>query len=91
MKDFYDIWSLSRQFEFNAEDLAEAIRLTFKTRGTELPEVIDAFTDEFAQEKQVQWTAFRKRLGQDHVPELFKDVIRELNAFLISIIKKYGR
>ncbi len=34
MKDFYDIWLLSRQFDFAGERLAEAIRLTFNRRGT---------------------------------------------------------
>lgn len=37
MKDFYDIWLLSRQFDFNGPALAEAIRLTFERRGTALP------------------------------------------------------
>ncbi len=27
MKDFYDIWVLSRQFDFSGKDLAQAIRL----------------------------------------------------------------
>jgi predicted nucleotidyltransferase component of viral defense system len=34
MKDFYDIWLLSRQFNFAGNSLAEAIRLTFERRGT---------------------------------------------------------
>ncbi len=37
MKDFYDIYTLSRQFDFKGDMLAEAIRLTFKNRGTEIP------------------------------------------------------
>jgi len=37
MKDFYDIWLLSRQFDFDGPRLTEAIRLTFERRGTELP------------------------------------------------------
>lgn len=30
MKDFYDIWLLSRQFSFESTKLAEAVKLTFK-------------------------------------------------------------
>ena len=44
MKDFYDIWLLSRQFDFNGKELAEAIRLTLDHRGTVIPEIIIAFT-----------------------------------------------
>jgi hypothetical protein len=29
MKDFYDIWLLSRQFNFDGVKLSEAVRLTF--------------------------------------------------------------
>ncbi len=36
MKDFYDVWRLSRQFEFDKSVLAEAIAQTFNHRGTEL-------------------------------------------------------
>ena len=82
MKDFYDIWLLSRQFDFNGKDLAEAVRLTFKQRGTVLPEQIEAFRRDFAEVKQTQWAAFRKRLQQEHVPVSFQEVTRALETFL---------
>jgi hypothetical protein len=34
MKDFYDIWLLSRQFDFEEEKLAEAIRLALERRSS---------------------------------------------------------
>jgi hypothetical protein len=86
MKDFYDIWLLSRQFDFNGKDLAEAVRLTFKQRGTDLPEQIEAFSRDFAEVKQTQWVAFRKRLQQEHVPVSFQDVTRTLGIFLAPIV-----
>jgi hypothetical protein len=58
MKDFYDIWLLSRQFDFDGVKLTEAIRRTFERRGTKLPLEIEAFAEPFIQEKQTQWTAF---------------------------------
>ena len=82
MKDFYDIWLLSRQFEFDRETLAEAIRLTFNQRGTALPQAIEAFSPDFAAAKQVQWAAFRKRLGQEHIPTSFGEVVGGVEAFL---------
>jgi hypothetical protein len=82
MKDFYDIWLLSRQFEFDGVELAEAVRLTFENRGTEIPEVITAFTEGFVESKQTQWAAFFKRLGQGHVPANFAEVVAGVEAFL---------
>jgi len=40
MKDFYDIWLLFRQFSFELSSFGEAVKLTFKQRGTELSEPI---------------------------------------------------
>lgn len=87
MKDFYDIWLLSRQFAFELDKLAEAVKLTFKQRGTELAEPIDAFTEAFAASHQAQWTAFRKRLKQEHLPEFLAEITAEVEAFIRPIIK----
>ena len=38
IKDFYDIWSLSRAREFDGATLAAAILATFPRRTTTLPE-----------------------------------------------------
>lgn len=49
MKDIYDIWVLSREFEFEGATLGAAIRATFKRRRTELAAAAPvALTDEFA-------------------------------------------
>jgi len=37
MKDFYDIWILSRSFDFNDDRLARAITATFERRETPIP------------------------------------------------------
>lgn len=87
MKDFYDIWLLSRQFAFEFNRLAEAVKLTFKQRGTELAEPIDAFSEAFAASRQPLWTAFSKRFKQEHLPESFEDIITEVEAFIRPILK----
>lgn len=85
MKDFYDIWLLSRQFDFDGPSLTEAVRLTFNQRGTAMPDEIEAFTETFAETKQTQWQAFHRRLGQDHVPAPFIQVVRVLSIFLAPV------
>ncbi len=87
MKDFYDIWLLSRQFEFELSTLSEAIRLTFRQRGTELNGPVDAFSVDFITSRQPIWAAFRKRLKQEHVPESFREMATEVEIFLEPIIK----
>lgn len=90
MKDFYDIWLLSRQFNFNGPRLTEAIRLTFERRGTELPAGIDAFTKPFIEAKQIQWAAFRKRLEQEYVPTSFKEIVTSVDSFLSPIVAVFS-
>ena len=51
MKDFYDIWFLSRKFSFEGVTLAEAVRLTFQHRGTKFPDKIEIFGEPFIKEK----------------------------------------
>jgi hypothetical protein len=36
LKDYFDVWALSRQFDFEGEVLSEAIAKTFSNRGTEI-------------------------------------------------------
>jgi hypothetical protein len=64
MKDFYDIWALSRAFEFEAATLGAAIRATFDRRQTELASATPAgLTEKFAENpmKIRQWQAFVRR------------------------------
>ena len=86
MKDFYGIWLLSRQFDFNGPKLTEAIRLTFERRSTAPPSAIEAFTDPFLNDRQTQWAAFRNRLQQDHVPATLKDIGVSLDRFLSPVV-----
>ncbi len=61
IKDFYDIWLLSQNLEFQGEVLAEAVKTTFANRLTSLPvNPPNALTARFAgnQAKINQWKAF---------------------------------
>jgi predicted nucleotidyltransferase component of viral defense system len=60
MKDFYDLVHLARHQSFNASILADAIRLTFTTRGTLLADRTLIFGDSFANDhgRETQWVAF---------------------------------
>ena len=84
MKDFFDIWVLSRAHEFNGDSLARAIAATFDRRKTPIP--IDpptALTQSFAEDpgKQQQWTSFAQSIELE--PALFAHVVEDLATFLM--------
>jgi len=85
MKDFYDLWTLARDYEFDGTILAKAIRSTFKRRATALPIKLPvALTQEFASDrtKRTQWRAFvaKGKLLIEAPP--LSDVIALLQNFL---------
>lgn len=89
MKDFYDIWLLSRSAEFAGEDLAKAIRATFERRKTDIPTTLpDALTPAFANDpaKQQQWTAFVENVAID--PSTLFDVTQQIALFLMPHAEK---
>lgn len=83
MKDFYDLWYLSRNFEFAGDTLVKAIRATFARRKTELPDSTPhAFSDDFSKIKAVQWGAFlrKSQLGPIEMPAVIESIHRFANA-----------
>lgn len=84
MKDFYDIWILSRSFAFDGDRLARAIAATFARRGTEIPtELPDALSPAFAadEQKQQQWNVFVESVSVE--PGTLADVVGDLAVFLM--------
>ncbi|MBS3907608.1 MAG: nucleotidyl transferase AbiEii/AbiGii toxin family protein [Syntrophaceae bacterium] len=89
MKDFYDMWLLSRLFEFDGRTLCEAVRNTFNRRSTALPVGLPiAFTDEFrkSSQKLTQWRAFVRNSKPENIPKDFDTVIGEVAAFLMPVV-----
>lgn len=86
MKDYFDIWHLSRSFEFDGKELGKSIRATFKRRKTELPSgVLLGLAEEFSNDKvkQTQWRAFwKKSVRQEPVPEL-PEVVAVVREFVM--------
>ncbi len=85
MKDFYDIWMLARQFDFDQRQLHEALFHTFNNRRTDLPDNVTAFSKDFISAKATQWKAFRRKLHQESVPENFDEVVTTVKDFLTPV------
>jgi hypothetical protein len=64
MKDYHDIWTLCREFDFDGEVLSRAVRATFRRRHTAIPVAMPtALSPDFCADasKRRQWEAFTKR------------------------------
>ena len=86
IKDFYDIWTLSRTLEFEGATLARAIAATFNRRSTPLPkEAPAALTEEFGEDagKQALWKAFLRKGRLDADSKTLGEVVTELREFLM--------
>ncbi len=80
MKDFYDIWLLSRSFLFDDDRLARAIAATFERRGTEIPDaLIPGFAED--EQKQRQSNAFLENVVLD--PGSLANVIATVSEFIM--------
>lgn len=90
MKDFYDLWKLSNDFYFDGVPLSDAIKATFKRRGTEVPPGTPlALTDEFSldSQKTKQWQAFIKKSGLGQDEATLHIVSAHLTRFLITPLR----
>lgn len=86
MKDFYDLWTLSQQYDFQGDQLSKAIELTFKNRKTSLKQEVTAFKQEFIDNKENEWKSYIKPLDHKNSPHL-ADIIQSLKTFLFPIVK----
>lgn len=90
MKDFYDVWFLSKLFAFDGRTLCEAVGNTFKRRSTPIPDGLPlAFTDDFRKDvqKQTQWRAFVRKAKPDTAADNLDVVIDDLAVFLMPVVE----
>jgi len=92
LKDFYDLFTLSNQFDYDGSVLVNSISTTFQSRRTPLPaDIPEGLSDDFAQEKQTQWKALLNRLSSDRThPSEFIQVIARLRNFLLPPLSAAG-
>lgn len=91
MKDFYDIWLMSRFFDMELESLSFAIQKTFKNRGTSIPNKPSCFEIDFCEAKQDDWRIFVRKMKLDFVPEELKEVISGIEKFIFPALQPLDR
>lgn len=89
VKDFFDIWLLSRQFYFDGQALQIAIASVLSKRKTELVLPITAFQDRFTKSpgKNSQWKGFLRKNHLDYAPDQFYEVVALVESFLSPVLK----
>ncbi len=86
LKDFFDLWTLAREFDFAGPSLGRAILATFDRRRTELPKAPPlALTSEFFDDdsKVAQWSAFLRKNKLDAHGVKLAEVCAVLREFLV--------
>ena len=88
MKDFYDIWILSRSFDFKGEVLAEAVEKTFANRNTSITLNATVFDPSFGmdRDKNIQWQGFLRKTKLIDTPGSFEEVITVVKLFLEPLV-----
>jgi predicted nucleotidyltransferase component of viral defense system len=83
MKDFFDLWALSRLYAFEGAVVLEAIKATFEHRSTRIEALPVGLAKEFGmdQARSAQWTAFLRRSRLTSAPTTFADAIRAVKEF----------
>jgi len=94
MKDFFDVWTVSREFAFDGATLSRAVKTTFETRGTAVPNKPPlALSPEFYddREKNAQWKAFLNKAKLNAEGKSFAEIAEALRAFLVPVSKAVAR
>lgn len=91
IKDYFDVWFLSRQFEFEGQKLLDAIAKTFFNREMEIALIDSAiiFFPDFKNDaaKNVQWQSFITRNELTAIaPPTFDKALDEIIAFIFPVL-----
>lgn len=92
MKDYFDLWVLMRNSEFDREILIQAVAATFQRRQTRFPDGVPiGLSDEFARDtlKEKQWNAFLRK--NSIAPKPLSEIVTDLRNFLIPILASAGQ
>lgn len=90
MKDFYDLYVISRTMTFERGTLANAIQPKFERRRIPSPEgmptaLTETLTTDVA--KQTQWRGFANRSGGDVAELELADIVAALREFLVPMMR----
>ena len=86
MKDYFDLWALSRMYAFEGTTLVRAIQATFARRGVAIESLPAGLQKAFAEEKSKPWIAFIRRSRLSQAPEGFIEIVQAVNSFACPLL-----
>ena len=88
MKDYFDLWALSRIYSFEGSILVRAVNATFARRNASVESSPVGLEEEFAlsQEKSEQWNAFTHRARLVTAPIRFAEVVFAVRVFAAPVL-----
>ena len=92
IRDYFDVWALSRQFDFDGEVLAEAIQEAFARRGIRVDAHLVGLTNQFSEDpaKAAQWRGFLRQIRLDDAPRGLAEVVEAIATFLGPVAEALG-
>lgn len=94
MKDFFDLFTLCMQFEFEGELVRQAISATFARRKTSIPTTpLLSLTTEFSEDKHksLQWNAFLRKTNLNSNDLTLSEITTRLADFLMPPAEAAGQ
>ncbi len=94
MKDFYDLWMMSRHLEFDVEELAKAIAATFARRRTPIPDDPPVgLTEEFSRDPDAiqRWEFFTNRNVLSEKPPSLQETVAALRQFVLPPMREAAK
>ncbi len=88
LKDYHDIWRLSRGWPFDGRQLAMAVADTARRRRTELPRRLpEGLGEEYAERWATSWQGLGDRFDVGGELQPLPAVLAELRAFLLPVLR----
>ena len=88
LRDYYDVWKISRTMDIPRPELVSSVRATFSKRGTAIPsDVPVGLSDDFARDdkQQRQWDELVDRAGLELGQGSLESIVGDLRVYLMSI------
>jgi hypothetical protein len=92
IKDYYDLALLARLYAFDGNLLAEAIRSTFRHRGTAIDATPVGLADAFSSDpaRAVRWRAFVRR-SRFHSESGLEEIVAQVRRFAAAPLSAITR
>lgn len=90
MKDFCDIYMLSKTNNFEGVVLGEALKETFERRNTGFEKNPTVFNELFKDDhdKKLQWNAFLRKTKIEGIPSEFGEVVLQIKTFILPVYER---